>query len=264
MGNFSRRLKGQWLRGLCLVLVLLCAMSGTAFATEPQDVGELPHVAKWVNGMAVTEDGVYLEDTWAVDDTGVSERVYVLVGQGCMEEMRVERYPENITDGETMPCPKYDVAAALVLPEGVSGDVMVEIESSWAVYSVVFREAEGYNADMALYPGVYRITDVEIAGDVDGTYAVGNYQSFDAATEKVLTFEVEVAEEAVDEGDDAVGGEVNADDTDSDSSTDEEGNALKDNELFWDTVKTVLLVIVLLLIYVALKRKREKSEEKQY
>lgn len=246
----------QYVQAVFFALVVIFCLSSTVYAAE--DVSTLPHVAKWVNGLAVSDSGVYLSDTWAVDDTGVSAKKYVLVDQGSEEAMRIENYPNDIADGDTEPCEKHSVVASLDLVDSVSGDAFITLENDAAEYSVSFSEGAGYKADLELYPGVYEVTDVEVAGDLSSTYRVSNYHQIDVSSDLTISLEVTNADMAAggEEGANADNGEDDASGSEGSSATSED-----DNELLGDTIKLFVVVTVLFAIYAVIKYKRAKSEE---
>lgn len=237
-----------------LTAVVVFCLSGTAYAAE--DVSTLPHIVKWKNSNAFSDDGAYLSDTWAVDDTGVSDKKYVLVDQKNQEVLRVENYPDDLADGDTAPCEKYVLNAALVLPEGASGDVYITLENKGAEYSVTFKESDEYKANLNVYPGVYEVADVEATGDLRGTYSVSNYSQINANSDLTVSFEI--TNSVGDISGEAASPTDGAEDSGEDSSA--AGN-FKDNELLWDTVKLFVVVTVLFVILAVVKRRREKSEE---
>lgn len=241
---------------LVIFLVFLCfiLLSPTAHAAD--EASTLPHVVKWVNGFAVSDSGIYLSDTWAVDDTGVSSKKYVLLGQGSEEVMRIENYPEDLTDGDTAPCEKYSMTISLDLPDGVSGDVYITLENAVAEYSVTFSEENGYQAVGEFYPGVYEITDVELASDVKGAYRVGNYHQIDVSSDLSVSLEVTKAGADAEAGPGADVAPGNSADSGS------AGSATEDNNELWsDTIKLFVVVSVLFGIYAVIKYRRQKSEE---
>lgn len=249
---------------MCLTFVAVCCSGSFVFAYE--DAADLPQIDQWVNGMAVTADGVYLSDTWAVDKTGVSLREYVLLDQDCFEVMRVAKYPEDIENGDTTPATKYDVMVSAVLPKGATGDAYCTLISDYAVYFVSFLESEGHCAKLSLYPGVYRIADVELANDSDGAYHVENFSQIDTSVDDavMLEFAAGKAEENDEAEDGAAGGSGNSDGSAGQEQKQDNVQNTRGSELLADTVKTAVAILALLGVYVYIKRKREKSEESSY
>lgn len=245
---------------VCLAVLMVFGVNQPALAVESAE--ELPRVVKWVNGMAVGDDGSYLQDTWAVDETGVSEKGFVLVDGSGVEVLRVKEYPGNIQGGDSAACKRILMDFSLVLPEGAEGDVYVTLENAAAKYSLTFSEKTEYQVRVELYPGTYEIVDVELAGDLDGNYLIQNGTSVDTSKETVRVFDITADR---DENVDGNGGVVNdgsADDNAGDvEEEDVNGMEEKNRELLWDTVITIVLVVLLLGAYLYIKRSREKQQE---
>lgn len=280
----------RWLRCVCLAAAFVFCLSSTAFALEPEE--DLPHVDRWVNGLAVSADGVYLGDTWAVDDTEIAElasKRYVLLDQGCVEVLRTQSYPDGVKGDDTEPCEKKKLTASLTLPDGMTGGVMVTIENDAAMYHLSFNEAGGYQATIEVYPGVYEITNVEVSSDVRGDYAISRYSQLDIASDITVPFAVipgsqeetvpgstEVSDgEATGDADgkvkdDGLGnGDSNKDDGDSNGNEDAGDAAggsnrdVKDDELLGNTVRMVGTMGVLLGVYGVIRLRRERALKAQ-
>ena len=102
---------------LAVLLIFSCVLP--AFATETEGNEDLPHITRWVNGKAAGSDGAFLYDTWAIDDTDVSEAKFVLVNQDGIEALRVKNYPQDINNGEQTTVSVYDVELSLKYPKDV-------------------------------------------------------------------------------------------------------------------------------------------------
>lgn len=259
MGMFGCFKKVQFTRCFVFVAILAFFITGSAFALE--DEASLQHIEKWVNGMAVTAEGVYLSDCWAIDDTNVSQSRYVLLDQNCTEVMRVEKYPEDVSGDDTEPCAKHTISLSLVLPDETSGQVGITLENTSAVYTLFFSEVNGYASDLTLYPGTYQIVDVEVASDIDGAYKVENYTEINTLSNGFATLQIQKQAVNAENGAPPVEGSSDKENNDTNGG----GSVFKPKEstLLADTVKTAGAVVVLLAVYAWIKYRRAKSEEIQ-
>lgn len=160
---------------LCAFLLVTVLFSSFAVSAEEYVAEEnLPHVSRWLNGTAISSYGGALNDTWAVDDTDVSDKKYVLIDQESVEIMRVGKYPEGISSGDTSVCPTYNVSVSLSLPGKVSGMVDVTVENDDAEYTLSFSEENAYKCSVKVLPGIYKVSGVEVYNDLDGDYLFKN------------------------------------------------------------------------------------------
>ena len=237
----------------CAFVVFSC-LCQNAYASENTD--ELPIITKWVNGIAVSENGTYLYDTWAVDNTGISDKKYVLVNQNYEEALRIKNYPEDMTDGDTKPCEKFSFSASLDVSNDVSGDIHITLENEFAEYLVTFSENSSYKSELVIYPGVYEVTDVEVTGDLIGKYRVSNYSQIDVSSD--LSVSLKVTKDGA-SGENAAG--EPSDNTAASDNQPASDVSEDNNELLEDTIKLVIAVAVLFSIYAVIKYRRSKSEE---
>lgn len=237
-----------------LVAVVVCAvLVGTCFPVAAFTAEEeLPHVTRWVNGAAQSDTGTYLFDTWAIDDTGVADSKYVLIGQDSVEAMRVANYPDDISKGETSFAPTYSGVLSLAIPDEVNGEVVVTIENEGALYTVSFNGNNSYKANVSFLPGVYKVTGVEVLGKTGDTFRLAENMTFTVA-DNDFTAKIKLISTA----------------SDVSSSGEQNGNGVRDTvtgfdrngDLAGDTVKMAIAVAVLFIGYSLIKRKREKAEE---
>lgn len=231
-----------------LIAVMLFGAILPAFAAEGDN---LPRVVKWVNGGAQTVDGSFLNDEWAVDDTGVSDKKYVLINQQGTEEMRVAKYPDDISGGNTDVAPTYKGSFSLAVPESVTGEVAITFESNAATYDVYFNEGNKYSAHMNFLPGSYKVKMVEVASDLESEYGLQDntvIEVKDKAFSFNLKVEKRVQEEVTDEKEDeGIFNRVSSYDTNGD--------------LLGDTLKMLVTIAVLFIGYSLIKRRREKQTE---
>ncbi len=234
-----------------LIAVMLLSAILPAFAAE---IDDLPHIVKWVNGGAQVADGSYLNDTWAVDDTGVSKNKYVLINQDGLEEMRVAKYPDDISSGNTAALTKAKGTFSLAVPENIVGEVAISFESDAAVYDVYFNESNTYTASADFLPGTYKVKSVEVSSDLNGQYKLQDDVVVDVK-DKAFSVNLKVEKLAQEE----TTKEVEDNNNDGVLSTfkgfDSNGDLLK------DTIKMLVAVAVLFIIYSLIKRKREKALE---
>ena len=132
-------MKNTYKKIFIVVLSVLLIFSAVfpAFATETTE--ELPHITRWVNGKAAGSDGAFLYDTWAIDDTDVSDSKFVLVNQDGIESIRVKNYPQDINSGGETIVNTYDVELSLKYPKDVESEIILTLENKNALYYVYNR-----------------------------------------------------------------------------------------------------------------------------
>lgn len=248
--------KNSFVRGRVIVCILLIVMVACLAipALAAENTEELPHVGKWKNGTAFTADGVLLFDTWAKDDTGVSEKTYVLLSEGGTELMRVNKYPEDITDGDTTPCVKHSLTFSLNVPNGTTGKLSVYFASDAAEYIVYFSEADDYTSSVDVYPGTYKIDAVDGSVETEGTYTVSNIQEVNASADSTFSLDLVLSK-------DNTSNEVPPTTTGTGEKTD--AGEQRSSELLRNTIKLVVAVVVLIGAYGFIKWRRARSESQR-
>ena len=166
---FIKFFKSISLCALVLVSVVFSCVSVSAEEYVPKE--NLPHISQWLNGAAISSYGDCLNDTWAVDDTDVSAKKYVLINQDGTETMRIEKYPEGISSGDTSVCPTYNVTVSLSVPDNVSGQVDVTLLNDNAEYTLSFSEGNSYKCSAKILPGGYSVSGIEVYNDLNGDYS---------------------------------------------------------------------------------------------
>lgn len=240
----KRFLKAVFLTGLILVLLISAEMS--AFAFTEKDA--LPEVTRWVNGAALSSEGIYLSDTWAIDSTDVSEHKYVLINQESTEQMRVANYPDDISAGSFVNSTVFDISFELSIPKDIKNDVIVTLSNDSAEYNVTFNESEAFLRTLKLYPGDYQVTTVEVSGSED-KYSINEDFSLNVNSNKTVSLSLLKDTTDVQEktNDDSMLGIVKAIDSNGD--------------LLWDTIKLIIAIGILFIAYSLIQRKRKKAEE---
>lgn len=233
---------------LAFVFILSSCIGSYAFAEEK----ELPHIVRWVDGAAQTSDGTYLRDTWAIDDTNVSESKYVLIGQDSLEAMRIKNYPDDISNGETTVCPTYTGSFSLSVPDGVTGEISVAFENANASYTVVFNESNSYKASAKFLPGTYEASDIDVVTDTDDKYGLKRDFSF-TVSDKEVSYSLELVSLSSESEDTT--------DSEDEGLLDNVGKFDENNDLLKDTVKLLIAIAILFIAYAFIKRRREKAEE---
>lgn len=231
-------------------LLIVCSISFCVPASALTDKAELPEITRWVNGAALSTEGLYLSDTWALDSTGVSSYEYVLINQEGTEEMRVKNYPGDISTGNSITVGKYKVTFSLAVPEEITNEVVITLENDFSEYSVAFNEGNSFSASDNFYPGEYTVKSIEATGsDVAYTLSREFILSVDDEGKTVPLALVEDTSAAANGGAQEGGmlGIVKAVDSNGD--------------LLWDTIKLLIACGILFVIYLLIQRKRKKAEE---
>ncbi len=221
-----------------------------AFAAGEES--ELPHIVRWVNGKAAGSDGAFLYNTWAVDDTDISDSKYVLLSQQGTETIRIAKYPDDITDSEAKPIETYDVELSLKRPKDVESEIILTIENKDALYYVYFNEENNYKATTTFLPGEYAVTYVDVVTDTEGKYGLKD-DSLITVKNKDIKSKFTVVR-------------INSDVTKAAEKIDEEKkSSLSDfdtnGDLFGDTMGLFLCVTILFAVYLYIKRRRERTQE---
>lgn len=257
--NSKRGLAMNVVSCLSFVLAFFIFLSSSFLVSATEQ--ELPSISCWVNGLALSDDGTYIRDSWAIDETNVSSKKYVLLGQNGEETMRVAKYPEDISNGDTTPCEKYSLSLSFVVPEGLSGDVIVTFEGKGVLYSFVAPEDENYCFEAEVYPGVYEITEIEAMSTAQGTYKVDEHTEIDVMDSDYTGSFVIVPEDSGETESASTEATEDVEDGQSGSFFWNDSGTEEDDELWSDTIKLAITVTVLLAIYAFIKHRREKSEE---
>ena len=236
---------------LSVLLIFSCVIP--SFARETNE--ELPHITRWVNGKAAGSDGAFLYDTWAVDDTNVSDSKFVLVNQNGIESMRVKNYPQDINNSEQNTVNVYDVELTLKYPKDVESEIILTLENKNALYYVYFNEQNSYTATTSILPGEYMVTYVDVVTDTKGEYGL-----------KDNDFKLEVKNKAVKEKLEIVRINSNSEKVEEEAKKVEENssgvrNFDSNGDLLGDTIRLCIFVIILFSVYLFIKRKREKEQE---
>ena len=235
-----------------LSLLLLFSTLIPAFAAE--NVENLPHIAHWVNGKAAGEDDVFIYNTWAVDDTDVSDSKYVLLNQEGMEVLRIKNYPQDINNGEDNTLKTYVGELTLKRPKGVDSEIIVTLENKDVLYYVYFNEQNDYKVTRELLPGVYTVTYVDVVTDTESNYAIKDDFKL-VVKEKPVTAKLEVVKIKSDSK------KVEKEDKSSENSRPIPKNFDSNGDLLGDTIRLCIFVIILFSVYLFIKRKREKEQE---
>ena len=235
-----------------LAILLILSSVIPAFAAENEDT--LPHIERWINGKASGPDGAFLYDVWAVDDTGISEFKYVLVNQEGTEALRIEKYPEDVTNGEEKTLKAYDVELTLKYPEDVDSEIILTLENKNALYYIYFNEQNNYTSTTPILPGEYKVTYVDVVTDTNNTYRLKNNIPIEVKDMPIkTTLEIErliydfkkVEKES--------------------EKTSEVAEVIKsfdtNGDLLGDTISLFVFFVVVFGVYLYIKRKREKAEE---
>lgn len=236
-----------------LSVLLIFSVVVPAFATETN--ADLPHITRWVNGKAAGSDGAFLYDTWAIDDTEISDSKFVLVNQDGIEAMRVKNYPEDINNGGEAIVKTYDVELSLKYPKDIESEIILTLENKNALYYVYFNEQNSYTATTSILPGEYIVTYVDVVTDTEGNYGL-----------KDNDFKLEVKNKAVKEKLQIVRINSNSEKVEEEAKKAEEDssdirNFDSNGDLLGDTLKLCFFVIILFSVYLYIKRKREKEQE---
>ncbi len=242
----------------CL-LVLFCGMSASAETSAYTAKEELPVVKQWVDSAAQDANEIYLHDTWAYDDSGISEYKYVLIGQDSMEVFRVRNYPEDIDVAKTIVPSLYTVSFDLSAPEGLTDEVNITLKSNGATYYLSFNEANEYKYSAAFYPGEYKVSEFEVVNSVAGTYALSEDLSL-AVSDKNIECSLELVENTAKNTDvsssNTVSGEV------SETGLFASVKGIDSNgDLLWDTIKLFIAIALLFGVYGFIQWRRKKKEE---
>ncbi len=257
------KVKGVVRAALVVCVLAVFALFGAELsvaAVTPAD--SLPVVKQWFNGAAKGEDGLYLYDTWAVDETGVSESKYVLIDQNSLEVFRVNKYPEDMEAGNTIAAPLHKLEFQLTVPEGLTEEVLVTFENNVCVYTISLTKDNEYQGQFKVYPGEYKVSDVEVpAAGKDVAFQLAKESSF-VVSDDNLSVSLELQKNVVAESGNAESAEnapsgesggVNVFETI--SGFDKNGDLLK------DTVTLIFWIIVLFVVYGVIKWRRKKKEE---
>lgn len=242
--NGKRCLKGFVLTGLALALAICAAVPASAVVP----VKELPEVTRWVNGAAVDTNGMYLSDAWAIDNTGIADAKYVLINQNGTEEMRVNKYPDDIAAGKFVYTEAYDISFKLKVPNEVKNEVNLTFESGSAEYTISFNESNAFAQTERFYPGEYNVTNVEVVG-IEDEYSLNEAFTL-FVTDKTAEVSLEIVKISKNDDEapeDSVLGTIQAIDSNGD--------------LLWDTIKLFIALGVTFGIYLLIQRKRKKAEE---
>lgn len=253
--KINKRIRKVLATGLALFSLLFCVSTGSVVFAED---AKLPVVQKWVNGAALSSDGVFLRDTWAVDESGLTDSKYVLISQDSTEVFRVKNYPDDVSAGATVTTPTYSVPIKLSVPESLTGELILTLENDAAAYTVSFTESNRYEGSCILFPGQYRVTDIEATSDGTAVYEIKGQPVLKVDNEAVSTsWELlrvgtpaeNTAQKTPPSDDDGVDvlGVVQGFDTNGD--------------LIKDTVSLVISLIVLFGVYGVIKYRRKKKEE---
>lgn len=231
---------------LTLVIILTSGLilNVSAFA----DAEDLPHVSRWLNGAAVASDSSFLRDTWAVDDTNISEKKYVLLDQDGIETMRVAKYPSDISNGNVTPVQTYYADLKLTLPDKVSGEVILTFKNDIATYFIYFNEKNSYKTSTEFIPGEYEVSEIDVVLDSENEYKLT-----DSYTLKISNKNVSETLEIADES--TVGKNSN-------KNKGNKNDILEGKEdLLSDTVWLLIGVAALFIVYAFIKFRRRKEEE---
>ena len=236
-----------------LSLLLLFSSLVPAFATETTE--DLPHITRWVNGKAAGSDGAFLYDTWAIDDTNISDSKFVLVNQDGIEAMRIKNYPQDINNSEQTSVSVYDVELTLKFPKDVESEIILTLENKNALYYVYFNEQNSYTATTAFLPGEYMVTYVDVVTDTEGNYGL-----------KDNDFKLEVKNKAGKEKLEIVRINSDSEKVEEEALKAEESssgvrNFDSNGDLFGDTVRLFVFMVILFGVYLYIKRRREKEQE---
>lgn len=246
---------------MCLFVCLLFLL-GSMPVSAYEPASELPIIERWVNGGAQASDGRYLHDTWAVDATGISEYKYVLINQESAEVFRVKNYPEDIDNAKTVNTPTYIATFILNVPEDTTDEITVTFKANEVIYILDFNESNAYKCSMAFYPGEYTVAEFVPANPSKNNYQLMDYIVF-SVNDKDVQYVLEVIEEQ------PVLNETTLNDLDEEDESEVENlNPIdhikgfdKNGDLFGDTFKLIIAIVILFVVYALIKRYRKKKEE---
>ncbi len=261
------KLKRSVIRVFTFVFAMVFVMSFSVNALAVVDDSGLPRVDRWVNGMATASDGSFLYNTWAIDETGVSANKYVLLDENAVEVNRSNEYLGENTVLDVVVCPTYEGNIKLLLPDGVSGEVILTIQNAKALYHVCFNEENGYEAATFFYPGIYSIVSVDVANDIDTKYVLSQDIAIDVSNSDVSAFLeiVKKGEPVTSEAETSVVETEKISTEEVASSTEIEKVSFssfdRNNDLLSDTLVLFACVAGLLIVYAFIKHKRQKDQE---
>ena len=247
MKNTSKKI---FIAILSVLLILSCVLP--AFAAENNE--DLPHIARWVNGKAAGADGAFIYDSWAVDDTNLSDSKFVLVNQEGTETMRIKNYPDDINGGESVTLNSYNVELTIKPPKDVESEIILTFENKNALYYVYFNEQNSYTAITPFLPGEYMATYVDVVTDTAGNYGLKD------------DFKLLVKDKAVKDKVDIV--RINSDSEKVNAETEKKqdiGTGIKNfdsnGDLLTDTLAMFIGMAIIFAFYLYIKRRREKAQE---
>lgn len=267
------------LRAMALALMIgslfFCMwLTPSVQAEEP----DLPTIQRWVNNAAQDADGGSVRDTWAVDNTGVSDGKYVFVDQMGNELFRVKNYPEDYSNGVYVTIPLHEANIALITPEKIDSEIVITLENNSVVYDVSFTAENAYKNTGEFYPGQYKIINVEVTGDLDGVYQLSGVDNvaMTGGESTSVTWELQKVSTASpgnnneSENSETTGAEkgettgVTNTGEQEDNGVDVVGiiNSFDTNgDLLPDTIKLLVAVVILFVVYGVIKYRRKKLEE---
>lgn len=235
-------------KAVLIGLVFVFSMCAVLPASALVPAKDLPEVSRWINGAAVDANGIYLSDTWAIDNTGLSDDKFVLINQESTEEMRVKNYPDDVALGNFVHTKTYNVSFDLKLPNDIENEVILTFESSAAEYTVSFNKEDSFSQNASFYPGEYNVTNIEVTRS-ENTYSLSEAYTL-YVTDKDAKASLEIVKALKDEND-----------TQNESPLDVVKAIDSNGDLLWDTIKLFLAVGATFAAYLYIQRKRKKAEE---